>query len=188
MRLFAAVTPSVEAVEDLDGFLEVRRAAADFRWTRSEQFHITLAFMAEVSDWRVEEYVGRLADSLADVPPPEVRLAGAVAFPGPAAAKVLAVGVEGDLPEDSARLESLAVKARNAAVRAGVEVDGAAFRPHVTVARLGRPADVTNWFRLLEGYDGPSWSADRVTVFASHLGEGPRRTPRHEVVAEFSLG
>src|SRR5690606_36814587 len=61
-------------------------------------------------------------------------------------------------------------------------------RPHVTVARVGHPQDVTNWFRLLDTYDDASWSADRVTVFASHLGEGPRKTPRHEVMAAVTLG
>jgi len=188
MRLFAALVPSPEAVEDLDDFLEVRRGAADFRWTRAAQFHITLAFMAEVVEWRVEPYLERLADSLAGVPAPEVRLARAVAFPDAAAARVLAVGVEADLDDDAAALASLAVKARNAAVASGIEVDGAGFRPHVTLARLRRPADVTRWFQLLEGYDGPAWVADHVAVIASHLGEGPRRAPRHEVLAELALG
>ena len=186
--MFAALVPPAEAVDDLESFLEVRRASADFRWTRAEHFHITLAFMAEVSDWRVDDYVQRLADSVAAVRAPEVRLARAVAFPGPAAAKVLAVGAEADLDEDAAALRSLATKSRNAAVSAGIEVDGATFRPHVTVARLARPADVTAWFRLFETYDGPAWEADRVTVFASHLGEGPRRAPRHEVLAEVTFG
>lgn len=186
--MFAALVPPVEAVEDLESFLEVRRASADFRWTRPEQFHVTLAFMAEVSEWRVDGYLERLVDSLGAVRAPQVRLARAVAFPGPAAAKVLAVGAEAELDQDAAALRSLAAKTRNAAVSAGIEVDGTTFRPHVTVARLGHPQDVTNWFRLLETYDGPSWSADRVTVFASHLGEGPRKTPRHEVIAEVTLG
>lgn len=186
--MFAALVPPPEAVDDLEDFIEVRRTSADFRWTRAEQFHVTLAFMAEVSDWRADDYVERLADSLVGVRVPEVRLARAVAFPGPAVAKVLAVGAEADLDEDAAALRSLATKSRNAAVAAGIEVDGATFRPHVTVARLGRPVDVTSWFRLFETYDGPAWEADRVTVFASHLGEGPRRTPRHEVIAEVTLG
>ncbi|MFC7504878.1 2'-5' RNA ligase family protein, partial [Nocardioides sp. GCM10030258] len=64
MRLFTAVVPSQEAIEHLDAFLDPRRDAAGFRWTRPEQFHITLAFMADASAHRVEEYVDRLATSL----------------------------------------------------------------------------------------------------------------------------
>ena len=65
--------------------------------------------------------------------------------------------------------------------RAGARVDGQRFHPHVTLARLGRPANVTSWVRLLDAYDGPRWHVDEVALVASHLGEGPRRRPRHEV-------
>lgn len=188
MRLFAALVPSPDAVDDLDTFLDVRRGAADFRWAPAEQFHCTLAFMADVGEWRIDDYVTRLEQSLADVPAPQVHLARAVAFPDAATARVLAVGVEGALEVDDDALARVARKSRNAAVASGMEVDGTRFRPHVTVARLRRPTDVTRWFQLLEGYDGPVWEADRVTVLASHLREGPRGRPRHEVVAEVPLG
>jgi 2'-5' RNA ligase len=42
--------------------------------------------------------------------------------------------------------------------------------------------------RLLDAYRGPAWTASEVVLVASHLGEGPRRRPRHEVVAELPLG
>ena len=58
-------------------------------------------------------------------------------------------------------------------------MDGKRFRPHLTVARCGRPTEVTAWVRLLDGYRGPAWQADRLTLVASHLGEGPRRRPRY---------
>ena len=61
MRLFTAVVPPPEAVEHLDAFLDPRRAAAPFRWTRPEQLHVTLAFMAEADERRVDAYVDRLA-------------------------------------------------------------------------------------------------------------------------------
>ena len=46
MRLFAAVVPPPEAIEDLAAFLEPREEAGpDLRWTTPEQWHLTLAFM-----------------------------------------------------------------------------------------------------------------------------------------------
>lgn len=180
MRLFTAAVPSLDAVEHLDAFLEPRRAAAEFRWTRPEHFHLTLAFMAAVDDHRVEEYVDRLAGSLEGLPAAEVRLAGAVVFPNVTEGRVLATGVT--VPE---ALETVAVRSRNAAVVSGIEVDGQRFRPHVTVARTGGPrTEMTNWVRLLEGYVGPPWTFASVAVIASHLGEGPRRSPRYETVAD----
>lgn len=184
MRLFAAVLPSEEAVEHLDAFLDVRRAAADFRWSGVESWHLTLAFMAEADEWRVEELASRLAVAAGRVAPFEARLAGGGAFPDVSRAKVLWAGVE--VPAET--LDRLSVGARNAAVASGIEVDGTRFRPHLTLARLARPTELTNWVRLLDAYDGPSWTVDRVALVESHLGEGPHRRPRYEVLAEALLG
>lgn len=183
MRVFAAVVPPVDAVEHLDAFLEPRRAAGEFRWTRPEQLHVTLAFMAEAAESRVDAYVDRLAESLDDLPAAELSLAGAVVFPNVAEGRILATGVTG-----ADVLATASVRARNAAVACGIEVDGQRFRPHVTVARTGgRPTELTSWVRLLDTYAGPAWPLRSVEVIASHLGEGPRRAPRYETLAEIVL-
>jgi 2'-5' RNA ligase len=41
--------------------------------------------------------------------------------------------------------------------------------------------------RLLDGYSGPTWRTAEWTLIASHLGEGPRRRPRHDVVERFEV-
>ncbi|MEZ0577201.1 RNA 2',3'-cyclic phosphodiesterase [Nocardioides sp. MH1] len=187
-RLFAAVVPPADAVEHLDDFLEPRREAGEFRWTLAQQFHVTLAFLPDVAEHLVEEYVDRLADGLARTPVPVLRLGGPVAFPDAAGTRALAVAV---LPESEGAdvvLERMAGRARNAAVTVGTEVDGQRFRPHLTIARLRRPADTTSWVRLLETYTGPDWPVLEVAVIASHLGEGPGNRPRYETLAEIALG
>jgi len=184
MRIFTAVVPPPEAIDHLDAFLDPRRAAAPFRWTRPEQLHLTLAFMADAGERRVDAYVDRLAESLDDLAPVELSLAGAVVFPNVAEGRVLATGVSGG----DGVLAAAAVRARNAAVACGIEVDGQRFRPHVTVARTGgHPTEMTSWVRLLDTYAGPAWPLTSVQVIASHLGEGPRRSPRYEPLAEILL-
>jgi RNA 2',3'-cyclic 3'-phosphodiesterase len=84
-------------------------------------------------------------------------------------------------------LDRLATGCRAAANRAGIAVDGQRFRPHVTLARIGQPTEASSWVRLLDGYAGPRWRADRIALVASHLGEGPRGRPRYETVQEFEL-
>jgi RNA 2',3'-cyclic 3'-phosphodiesterase len=187
-RLFAAIVPPADALEHLDTFLEPRREAAEFRWTLAEQLHVTLAFLPSVEDHLVDEYVDRLADGLSRTPVPVVRLAGPVTFPDAAATRVLAVGVVPESEGADVVLERMAGRARNAAVSVGTEVDGQRFRPHLTIARLRRPADTTSWVRLLETYTGPEWPVIEATVMASHLGQGPGGRPRYEVMAEIPLG
>ncbi|GAA4086580.1 RNA 2',3'-cyclic phosphodiesterase [Nocardioides kongjuensis] len=184
MRIFAAVVPPPDAIGHLDVFLDPRRAAAPFRWTRTEQLHLTLAFMPEAEERRVDVYVDRLAESLDGLAPVELSLAGAVVFPNVAEGRVLATGVTGG--DDV--LATAAVRARNAAVACGIEVDGQRFRPHVTIARTGaHPTEMSSWVRLLETYEGPTWPLEAISVIASHLGEGPRRAPRYEPLAEILL-
>jgi RNA 2',3'-cyclic 3'-phosphodiesterase len=187
MRMFAALVPPEEAVEDLDEFLAPRRESGAFRWATSEQFHVTLAFLAVVTDPQLDELVERLTRAAKRRTPFPARISGGGAFPHAARARVLWAGL--DLDEHSrTELTRMATGARAAASKSGIAVDGQRFRAHVTVARLGRPAEASNWVRLLDGYRGPEWTADRMTLIASHLGEGPRGRPRYEAVEEFPLG
>ncbi len=187
MRLFAAVVPPDEVLNHLDAFLSPRREAAEFRWSLPEQWHLTLAFMPAVADRHLDDLVERLARAGRRRTPFEVRVVRGGAFPNAARARVLWAGLDTD---DHARteLDRLATGARAAATRAGGEPEGGRFTPHLTLARLGRPAEVSNWVRLLDGYAGPVWTVDGFALIASHLGEGPRRRPRHEVVDTFAIG
>jgi 2'-5' RNA ligase len=185
-RMFAGVLPSAEAIEHLDEFLAVRREAADFRWSLSSQFHVTLAFLEDVPDRSLDDLVERLERAGSRRTAFTTRVAGGGAFPNPGRARVLYAGL--DLtPESTDELDRLATGARAAATRAGIVVDGQRFRPHITVARLGRPTEASNWVRLLDTYEGPSWEADRITLVASYLGEGPGNRPRYETIAELPL-
>ena len=186
MRMFVALLPPEEALEHLEGFLEPRRSAAEFRWATAEQFHVTLAFLAVVEDRRLDELGERLTRAARRRATFPTRLTGGGAFPNPARARVLWTGLE--LAErDATELQRLATGCRAAAARTGIDVEGQRFKPHVTLARLGRPTEVSNWVRLLDTYAGPPWTADRITLVASYLGEGPRGRPRYETVEEFPL-
>jgi 2'-5' RNA ligase len=186
MRLFVALIPPEEALADLDDFLEVRREAGPFRWTQADQIHLTLAFLAEVPERCLDELAERLGRAAGRRTAFEARIAGGGAFPNAGHAKVLWAGLDLDEPghTEAARL---ATGARAAAGKSGIAVEGQRFRPHLTVARLGRPQDVTKWVRLLDAYRGPAWTADTVSLVCSHLGEGPRKRPRHEVIGEFAM-
>ena len=185
MRAFVAVVPPPEVVTHLDDFLSVRREAASFRWSDAEQWHVTLAFAADLPERSVDELHDLLSEMAVRHERFGLRITGGGAFPHPDGARVLYAALE---PDDGAPLDRLAAGCRSALSRAGARVDGQRFRPHVTLARLGRPANVTSWVRLLDAYDGPPWEVGEVALVASHLGEGPRGRPRHEVVATYALG
>jgi len=183
-RMFVAVVPPEDVVEDLEEFLAPRRDAAPFRWTSSEQFHLTLAFAAHVPDRSYDDLVARLERAAHKRGPMQARIAGGGAFPNVGRARVLFAGVETDAEE----LSRTATGARAALSKAGAEVDGQRFKPHLTLARIKRPVEATKFVRLLDAYSGPTWTIDAIALVVSYLGEGPRRRPRHEVVETFRLG
>jgi 2'-5' RNA ligase len=187
MRMFAAVVPPDDVVESLEEFLEPRREAGDFRWTVPESWHVTLAFLAEVPEPRLEDLQERLDRAGRRRTPFDLRLGGGGAFPDVAHAKLLYAGVHGEAVAQE-ELRRLATGARAAAGRAGAPPEGARFRPHVTLARLRRPADVVRWVRLLDTWSSRTWTVEEMVLVQSFLGEGPRGRPRYEVVSTHPLG
>jgi 2'-5' RNA ligase len=181
--------PLPEAVkEHLAEFLEPRQEAElhglGLRWTMPEQWHVTLAFLPDVGDRHMDEMLERVQRAASRRNPLVLRLVGAGAFPHADQAKVLWTGVE----HDGEELMRLAGGVRSAAAKAGTVVGGGRFHPHLTLARLGRPANVTRLLGALEQYESPSWQAGEIALIASYLGQGPNARPRHEVRTTFGLG
>jgi len=185
VRLFVAVVPPVEVTEHLAQFVEPRREVRDddLRWASEENWHVTLAFLGEVPERKTDELEERLERAARKRPPMRLRLAGAGAFPNAAEARVLWTGVHGD----RTALSHLATGTRASATKAGIEVAGRRFSPHLTLARLRRPVDVTRWLRIFEEYEGPEWTADRIELIASRLGQGPNRGAAYDTVGEWPL-
>ncbi|MGJ3510109.1 RNA 2',3'-cyclic phosphodiesterase [Enemella sp. A6] len=183
MRLFVSIVPPEEVLTQLDEFVEPRRLVADGpRWISKRYWHLTLAFMGKVAERDLIEVEDRLAEVAQRTRPFELALRGAGVFPDPTRAKVLWAGVDDDGAEP---LAQLAQRCRTAVGRAGVKVDGATFRPHLTLARWRVPVEATRWLKALGEYESVPWTVDSFELVHSQLGHaGP---PHYETVAEYQL-
>jgi len=182
LRLFVALVPPADALDELAAAVEALRATPGLRWTRPEQWHVTLAFLAEVDDRTREALTPRLERVARRHAPPTLALAGGGRFGG----QVLWTRVDGD----RAALRRLADAVRAAARRCGLPVDTRPYRPHLTLARtLARardPAtDLAPLAAALDGFAGRPWSASDLHLVRSVLGAGPGRTAHHEPVASW---
>ncbi|MFL6022901.1 MAG: RNA 2',3'-cyclic phosphodiesterase [Marmoricola sp.] len=185
-RMFVAAVPPEHVVSELDDFLAVRREAdRGLRWTLPEQWHLTLAFLPEVPDRRYDDLCARLERAARKRSAMTATVVGGGAFPDAARARVLWAGVA---VSDPVGLDRLATGCRAAATKAGVAVPGERFRPHLTLARSGRPFEATRWLRVLEAFQGVDHPLEEVCLIASHLGEGARGRPRYELLERFALG
>lgn len=182
-----ALTPPQEALEHLGEFWEPRREVDPaLRWTDPEQWHLTLAFLADVPERALDDLGERLERAARRRAPFECRLRGGGVFPDATRARVLWVGVE-ELG-DGARLPRLAEGVRASSNRAGATPEGGPFRPHLTLARFRVPQEATRWIRVAETYEGPPWRAEAIHLIESRLGQGRGGRPRYEVVDSFPLG
>ncbi|SHM96623.1 RNA 2',3'-cyclic phosphodiesterase [Cryptosporangium aurantiacum] len=172
MRLFVAVLPPPAAVEHLRDAVEklnVVRAGAGV--VRPELWHLTLAFLGEIEDERIEAVTESLASAAAAGRGGTLSLAGGGRF----GETVLWVGAEGDV--DALGRTARAIRRQLREVR--VVLERRPFKPHLTLARprsrVTREelrADVAT----LQGYAGPPWDADRVHLMRSTQHRTPEGT------------
>jgi RNA 2',3'-cyclic 3'-phosphodiesterase len=199
MRLFIAIAPPPEALDELDALTAPLRAARDdLRWTSREAWHVTLAFLGEVHESALPGLLPRLERAARLHHDFCLAIAGAGAFPTERKANVLWGGLSGDRRS----LANLAASVTAGASRAGATPPdkGRRFEPHLTLARCRLPADVSGIVAALASYQGPAWHADRIHLVCSQLpgtagpdraeAAGPGRPgprPRYTTVAWWPL-
>lgn len=173
MRLFVAIEPSAAAVAELEAVTApLRPSWPGLRWTGTDAWHVTLAFLGEVAEAVVPALNTRLERAAHRHPALGLSIEGAGAFPGPARARVLWAGIRTDQAALTALARSVSAGARRVGAMAGEE--GRRYRPHLTLARCRAPADVRPLVNSLAGYAGMPWIAGEIYLIRSHLGAHPR--------------
>jgi 2'-5' RNA ligase len=183
LRVFLAVRPGEEVTRTL-GTLQRRlqRMGVRCRWTSQDHLHLTLLFLGEVP--------GEAVETLAALVPPvaglhaafDMRLSGLGAFPGLRHAHVLWAGVARGTAELIALQTDLDRALTEAGLYAGDRFD---FRPHVTLGRLPRPANLAALAEPYADWDGGVCPVDCVAVMASDLSQG---RPRYTELCRARLG
>ncbi len=178
--MFTALVPPPTVLGPLEEFVEPRREADPaVRWLPTDNWHLTTAFMESVPQRHLDRVLAGLAEVAGRTAPLDVTLGGAGCFPDPSRARVLYLAAT---PADA--LERLSASCRQAVAHAGVEVDGARFVPHLTLARMRRPVEATRWLRILDEAPTSTWRAGELILIESHLRD---MTNRYEVVERFRL-
>jgi RNA 2',3'-cyclic 3'-phosphodiesterase len=150
--------------------------APEFRWTPAENLHLTVRFIGSVE----RELVDQIAGTLEELPLRgfELGLGEVGTFKRGRLVRVVWLQVRAGA--DQAR--ELAAPVEAECVRAGLESDARAFQPHLTLARA-RPRDGAALPPLPAPPELPSWRAEELVLYSSHLGRAgsvyePLRTVR----------
>ena len=161
---------------------ERRRAIADaispFRerrvpvsWTPERNLHLTLKFLGEIPPGRVEEIGALLVAAAGDVPPFEIFVEGAGAFPSLRAPRVVWIGIR----EPLVLVEKLQENMETMLSGAGFPREGRPFHPHITVGRArGRvpPGWGEEYAKALSGIPFGAAPVNSFQLYESRLSPG----------------
>jgi RNA 2',3'-cyclic 3'-phosphodiesterase len=175
MRLFVAVTPPPAALAELDAAVAGLRAEwPGLRWAGQDRWHVTLAFLGEVAEERLDDLGRRLERAAARHHMLRLHVGRGGAFPAAGKARVLCAHIDGD-QQDLADLRHLAASVSAAARRAGAPPpdEGRRYRPHLTLARSKQPANLSSLVAALSGFRGTAWDVSRIELILSHTGPQP---------------
>jgi 2'-5' RNA ligase len=134
------------------------------RWVEPKNLHITLRFIGEVDEDVAADIAAEL--EVITAPPAPVVLNGLGRFGDKRGARILYVGVDPD-----PALTHLRDKVESACVRAGLEPERRAFKPHVTLARFARFGSrrVDDIVAANTEWRPGAFLADSFVLFSSHL-------------------
>jgi 2'-5' RNA ligase len=132
VRLFLAINLDTAIRRAIvEATAPLRTAAPSLNWVDESRLHLTLKFFGE----QAEDLVPRIGAAISDVSARHRRFAlsmsGIGAFPNFRRARVVWMGIERE-----PRLELLHHDLEVACQDLGFELDGRAFRPHLTLARV----------------------------------------------------
>ncbi|MBA2457127.1 MAG: RNA 2',3'-cyclic phosphodiesterase [Nocardioidaceae bacterium] len=179
MRVFAAVFPPDEAVDDLARVVEpIQQARTDLAWTVPPLWHLTLSYFGNITQVDQVLLNRAVADFVQGRRALRVRLAGAGAFPEPQTAQTLWAGLEcpGNALGDLSRELILSLS------HFGWMLDRRAFRTYLALAQAPNPTDLSPAVDQLADYSGPYWNLPAIAVVWSRVGEGDR--PFYELLGE----
>lgn len=179
MRLFVAVDLPATAKDELERVVErLRPSMPDAKWVPRDNIHLTLSFLGEVAEERIDGIVTALGDAVGSLRPFGANLAGSGAFPSRRRARVLWAGLESDQDQ----LPALADAVAAALDPLGFAREARAWTAHLTLARFRTPADVSGLLPI--AIEPNTVAVKDVTLFRSRLA---RPAPRYESVARVPL-
>ncbi|MBI5083410.1 MAG: RNA 2',3'-cyclic phosphodiesterase [Acidobacteria bacterium] len=161
MRLFIGLDVPYEMRRNLELLLQLLKPKADIQWSSLANLHLTTKFIGEWPEERLDE----LKEALAAVPRPgqmQIAIRGLGWFPDARHPRVFWAGIQA--PDTLAEL-ARATEARCEGL--GIAAEGRDYNPHLTLARVRRPTDLTMLQKAIS--ELPSTDFGVFTSTAFHL-------------------
>ena len=139
LRAFIAIKLSDELkghIGEVQAELKRRAFGLDgLGWVRPEGIHLTLRFLGDIAEERVEALGAMLGDVAAGMKPFALDARGIGVFPNPRAPRVIWLGLQGT-PESMEALRRMQAKIEDGVAGLGFSRESREFTAHLTLARV----------------------------------------------------
>ncbi|HEX8774228.1 MAG TPA: RNA 2',3'-cyclic phosphodiesterase [Pyrinomonadaceae bacterium] len=176
LRVFFAIRlPAEIRARAEEHMADLRSLMPDVRagWERGEKLHITMKFLGNVEQPRVAALGDAATRAAQSVSAFGLRIEGAGSFPPRGPARVLWLGVA----DDSGALARLHRRLEEECEGMGFAREARPFHPHITLARLRRPAGAQRLAALHreKGFASSEVAVAHLVLMRSELGPGGSR-------------
>jgi 2'-5' RNA ligase len=181
-RVFVALPLGSETALQLEAvqshlLAEAERQGVSLRLTPNYQFHVTLAFLGDVSIGKLRSVLGTVSEVFMSHTSLRVRMKELVVFPSARHARVVGTALE----DTSGALCRAAALLHGSLRREGLGLEEREFRPHITLARL-RPSTQVSFEATQTWLAEPAFLCRTVAIYESVLGgQGSRYKVLHSV-------
>lgn len=187
MRVFIAIELPDKIKNSLENLQEqLKKTEADVKWVTPKNIHLTLKFLGEVDDEKLERISKAIEEAAQENQSYKIHIHSLGAFPKIDYLKVLWVGAE----EGDAETKKIAKNLEEKIMKIGIPKEGRPFSSHITIGRirstLNRERLVKELKNLQEtfGKENLEFCASKITLFKSTL---TPKGPIYEVLKKVSL-
>ena len=152
-------------------------SGADVKWVTAENFHITIKFLGNVEEDRLEAISKAMRSVAEETAPFDTHLSGTGAFPRIARPNVIWIGISAGAD----RFNKLAGRLDEALQELGFPREERGFSPHMTLGRSRSPRGAEQLRRSIEQMreeDAGSFRVESIALMKSEFRQnGPIYTP-----------
>jgi 2'-5' RNA ligase len=184
MRIFIAVKLSSEIKLRLGEVQnKLKESGVDVKWVKPENIHLTLKFLGNVIELKLEPLVKEVGEVARKFSPFKIKFSGLGTFPNLKNPRVIWIGIEGEVKE----LLKLKGEIEENLVKLEFASEGREFKPHLT---LGRVKSFQNKGELSEAVSSLNiprigeMEVNKISIIKSEL---RREGPIYTVVGEIHL-
>jgi 2'-5' RNA ligase len=169
MRLFIAIEIPDSVKQQIALVqMQLKKAGADASWTRPEGIHLTLKFLGETDESKIQDLMNSLRTAVKGMELFRLAVSNAGAFPNLKNPRVLWIGLSGDLDPLVQLQESVEKEMQTL----GFAPEERKFSPHLTLARIKYPKPRFSWQQAIEALptiDATAFEVRTVSLMKSEL-------------------